>query len=734
MAGSRRSAYQNRVNIYADLQCDVFLTGITFVVFINALTCDLVFDDVSAIVKNADVRPDEVSVWSLFVHDYWGSPISSDISHKSYRPLTVLTFRWNYAVHQLDPAGYHVVNVILHALNVICVRRLAAQLIFSDTSSSSSYAMITSLLFAVHPVHTEAVVGVVGRAEELAALFALTALLFYSAKRLIPFTVCVVASLLSKEQGVTILAVAFCYEITHVLVEECAASRKAAVKQSVTRLVFLIVLAIVTIAFRLWIMGGVNNFPVFTLFDNPASFAPFPVRHLTYNFLLALNGLLLLMPIHLCCDWTMKSIPLVRSLSDPRNAATLFFYAILLLLVWRSLVEVRRSFDPRSVKSRARLPLILSLIIFPFIPSTNLIAPVGFVVAERTLYLPSAGFCLLVAYGIRNICDHKVLVSRAVSPLMLITVFAFTLKTVTRSVDWTNELSLFQSGIRVNPNNAKLYNNIGHHYEKEQNWSQAIHFFRQAVDLQPDDLGSTINIARTHLNTGNFEEAESILWSVRPKILLAAKDQQRIPPNYLGLWINLGNIISKNESRLPEAESVYRELLSMRSDHVDALINLGDVLIRQHKLTEAVRIYERGVSLHQKLGELYYNLAVAHTLLLQEQIGKEEVARDSVALSVQVKKIVELFFQSLEVMRANRDALLNLAIMIQKYPALLRYRKMDVMQRMREYKGPEIERIWFNLALMFSDEGDNRTAEHYLQKAIQVYSSTHKLSCLINNQ
>lgn len=68
------------------------LLAITLVVYCNALNCGFVFDDVSAIVDNKDLRP-HTPLWNLWTHDFWGTPMSREHSHKSYRPLTVLTFR-----------------------------------------------------------------------------------------------------------------------------------------------------------------------------------------------------------------------------------------------------------------------------------------------------------------------------------------------------------------------------------------------------------------------------------------------------------------------------------------------------------------------------------------------------------------------------------------------------------------------------------------------------------------
>ena len=121
------------------------------VAYLNALKCGFVFDDISAVLDNKDLKPH--TPWtSLFWHDFWGTPMSREHSHKSYRPLCVLTFRLNYLVHGLEPWGYHLTNIFLHALVCIMYYRLLKAL----KVYSLRVASISSYLFALHPIHTEA--------------------------------------------------------------------------------------------------------------------------------------------------------------------------------------------------------------------------------------------------------------------------------------------------------------------------------------------------------------------------------------------------------------------------------------------------------------------------------------------------------------------------------------------------------------------------------------------------
>lgn len=151
----------------------MLLVVITFLIYRNSLECGFVFDDSSAVVDNQDLRSHIHPWWTLFKNDFWGTPICHESSHKSYRPLTVLTYRWNYAVAELNPWSYHLVNVLLHLISVLLFHHLSKR--FIEPSGS----LAAAILFALHPVHVEAVTGIVGRAELLSAIFVFASLIIY---------------------------------------------------------------------------------------------------------------------------------------------------------------------------------------------------------------------------------------------------------------------------------------------------------------------------------------------------------------------------------------------------------------------------------------------------------------------------------------------------------------------------------------------------------------------------
>lgn len=165
--------------------------------------------------------------------------------------------------------------------------------------------------------------------------------------------------------------------------------------------------------------------------------------------------------------------------------------------------------------------------------------------------------------------------------LATFSIIAYSARTVIRNQDWENDFTLFQAGLAVNPNNAKLYNNIGHYYERQQQYEKAIDYFQQAAAKDEHDIGSELNIARALIQLpGRIEQAEELLWKIKPKIRNSA-NRNRIVPNYLNLWINLARVISMNDSRLGEAEKVSDEfyvnedlliLTKFCDGHIEALL------------------------------------------------------------------------------------------------------------------------------------------------------------------
>uniref|UniRef100_A0A672JC61 dolichyl-phosphate-mannose--protein mannosyltransferase n=1 Tax=Salarias fasciatus TaxID=181472 RepID=A0A672JC61_SALFA len=687
----------------------LLLTGLVVGCYWNSLSCGFVFDDVSAILDNKDLRP-TTPIRNLFLNDFWGTPMAEERSHKSYRPLTVLTFRLNYLFSELSAASYHLLNVVLHA--VVCVLFLRVCRLFLDKTSS----LVAALLFAVHPIHTEAVTGVVGRAELLSSIFLLAAFLAYtkstSADRSIVWApialtvVLVAAATLCKEQGITVVGICCVHEVfvaqgftlpmlLHTMrqVLQGKDGFPYAVLQTLLKLIVLVISTLLLVIVRVQVIQ--SQLPVFTRFDNPAAVSSTPTRQLTFNYLLPVNAWLLLNPSELCCDWTMGTIPLVESLLDLRNLATLVFYTFLGLLAYHSL---------RYRHSSARTVIMaLSLIVLPFIPASNLFFPVGFVVAERVLYVPSMGFCVLVAHGFR-IVSHKGQLKK-ISWLMIgVLLTTHAVKTFNRNWDWESEYTLFTSALKVNKNNAKLWNNVGHALENQHNYARALRYFLQATRVQPDDIGAHMNVGRTYKNLNKSREAEEaylVAKSLMPQVIPGKKYATRVAPNHLNVYINLANLIRANDSRLEEADQLYRQAISMRELCLSQQ-RQGELLLKMNKLTEARDAYLRALELDRANADLWYNLAIVNI----------EMKDPSEAL--------KNFNHALELSPRHKLALFNSALLMQESGEPKFWPEAN--RRFLAYveEEPDDANGYFNLGMLAMDANENAAAERWMRKAISL--------------
>ena len=293
---------------------------------------------------------------------------------------------------------YHLTNLVLHSICSV-LSLVTFQLVFKEIRPRLS--LVSALLFAIHPVHTEAVAGIVGRADLLCGIFYFLSIYNYarhiksgSCARFVLSMICCGVAMLCKEQGITVLGVLAVYDLVagnHFNLRRMQFMTGKAVR----RFLWMTLVGLLLLYGRLSVMGSTP--PAFQKVDNPASFAEaIQTRIMSYNYVYSIHALLLLWPHWLCFDWSMGCIPLIHHWTDPRNASAVLFWILFLSAAFKALLS-------HSAIQRRYLTVGLSLIAVPFLPATNLFFRVGFVVAERVLFVPVAGYCLIVVYGLEKL-------------------------------------------------------------------------------------------------------------------------------------------------------------------------------------------------------------------------------------------------------------------------------------------------------------------------------------------
>ena len=227
-----------------------------------------------------------------------------------------------------------------------------------------------------------------------------------------------------------------------------------------------------------------------------------PYRQLSWLYLCFVNSWLLLNPWNLCADWRFGGVPLIKSVTDPHNILTLITFGIVVCLGVPAITGISKS---------AKLTVLgLAFLIIPYLPASNLFFPVGFVVAERVLYLPSMGQCFLVGVGALKLT--KIVKNRCfkifLTLLFIILASLHGMRTFQRNYDWRSNFHVYSSGIKVNPTNGVLLTNLGIEYANRKNFSYAETLYRRAVEVAPDHSKGYGNLGGLLEALGKDEEAE----------------------------------------------------------------------------------------------------------------------------------------------------------------------------------------------------------------------------------
>jgi protein O-mannosyl-transferase len=550
----------------------LFVAVVCVLVNLGALNPGFIHDDHRIIEQNgltADLR----HVPEIFRSGYWS--IGEVQVPNLYRPVTILSFAIDRTVHDLRPLGFRLVDLLLHTLNALLVFLLAQRLL-PRTGSGNGAALegplLAALLFAVHPVHTEVLGEIVGRAELLAAAFALGSVLVFlrardaaGAGRGVPLgawpgALCLTLfglAFLSKENAVVVPGLLL-------LADLWVVRRRPAWGFHLASCAVLASL----FALRFAVLGGLNPAGPIHFIDNPIAHLPFVQGRSTALAVLARYVLLLAWPAHLSIDYSFRSIP---SATGPLDAGALAGAAC--VLVWAALVA-------RTWRRAPGAAFALGFAGLAFSPVANLLVPIGTIMAERLLYLPSAGICIALAAtlawgrdrppapGDRAPGSTTPLRSRAAARAFAVScaaglvVAALSVRSVVRLRDWRDDYTIFKAALEVAPENVRALFNFGAACEERGDDASAVEAYEKAIAVWPD-----------------FADAH----------------------------YNLAGVLARQKD-LPAAVDHYREALSQEPGNVQYLVNLAHTLTALGRHTEAREVLRRAIGIDPSSSLAYTDL------------------------------------------------------------------------------------------------------------------------------
>lgn len=513
-------------------------------VHLRSFGAGFTLDDVEIVRDNPLVRAGDVA--ALLRQDYWAGIPYAD--HTLYRPLTMATYALEHAVHGGSASGFHVVNVLLHALATLLLGRLVLRLF-----AAARLAATAAVVFAVHAVHTEAVCGIVGRAEILACLGTLLACFaWFRAPRSSPLwsvlaPVAYLAGMLSKESAVVAPAI--------ILATEAALPKRRWLLRGDRRAIvvfagFVVAAAMFLVLRAAAVSGRSIHVALAGATDAERIWTALRV-------VLEYVGLLLA-PLRLSADYPPASVPIARAPWEPGTAAAFLLLAVLGWLV---------------VRGRTRLPAAAwgaAFFLTALLPVSNLAFAIGVTKAERLLYTPSAGFAVLLAGLVVPLLDGRR--RRPALVGLSVAVAALAALTVRRSADWRDDCALAAATVATTPDSPLFRTRLASCEMDAGRRAEARAHLLHALEVQPGFPTALLYLGVLEREAGNYEAAVGPL-----RQLLAAEPDHQEALEHLGwTYYRIG--------RRAEAAEAYERLRSLRPDDpapfsllIAAYAELGDL-------------------------------------------------------------------------------------------------------------------------------------------------------------
>lgn len=427
----------------------LLLFALSLGLYLQTIHFDYTLDDKLVITENQFTRQGLAGIpHLLFKESFSGFPgYNPDlITGARYRPLSLITFAIEYELFGLDPAPSHFFNALLYALTTLLVLRILVWFFPTSEQPWMSAAFVGSLLFALHPVHTEVASNIKGRDELLAFLFALGAL-YYAVRHaasakwqpLVSSALLLWLGLMAKENAITFLAVIPLAQYFLLKTPWRTMGRTLAV------------LAFATLAYLLLRVEAVGYLfnpeaPPQTLMNDPFAEATLEERLATIAYTLGRYVQLLFFPHPLTHDYYPYHIPLMHWTNWQVWASLLLYTG----MTWWAL----RQLPQRTIPSFAILYFLATISIV-----SNVFFPVGTFMNERFLYMPSLAFSLFFGWlAFRQMPQWQALGPFARwSPWLLSTLFAagFAWKSLERIPAWQNEYMLNKAAVEVSKNSAR---------------------------------------------------------------------------------------------------------------------------------------------------------------------------------------------------------------------------------------------------------------------------------------
>lgn len=550
----------------------IMLFALTLFVYANALKNGFVWDDEFLIRDNVYIRS-----FSHFF-DIFKSYLacSSGNINNFYRPLQDLSLMVDYYLWGgwNNPFGYHLTNVILHALAAIGVFFLTKR-IMKDIVA----AFIAASIFAVHPINTEAVTYVAGRADPLFLVFFTLSFIFFLKGaddlkgKAVPAMAagalaagCYALTILSKEIGI-ILPV---YLIVYILCFRRSSAERA---RLLIRCIPFALIAVAYIIARKTVLDFSFVAPSFLM----AKFNIIIRLLTTFKAICVYLGLLV-MPAGLHME---RVIGIAGGLFEPLAVGAMFVVgALAAAVIWSRRYSEKIFF--------AGLWFFIGLI-----PVSNIV-PINSFIAEHWLYLPAIGFYMMAGLAGSALfykdkgAPFSIIWKAFTGFLLILLVLFYGFLTIERNKDWKDEISFFKNTLKYAPTNTRLHLNFGNTYYEQGDIDNALKEYQIAIELNPNYAEAYSNIGSIYLRRGNYAEA-------KVEIEKALKLKPDFPQA-----LSMAGLLAEMEGNYPKAEEHYLAAIKIMPDFINCHMRLAEIYAATNRIDKAANHWRQVLAINPK--------------------------------------------------------------------------------------------------------------------------------------
>ncbi len=621
-----------------------------FIYYGNTLVNDYALDDTLVLTDNQFTKAGFKGLPDIFKYDSFTGFFGKEknlVAGGRYRPLSLASLAIEYQFFGKNPFISHFVNIVLYIITCFFIYLLLQKLIAIEYRKwYFSVPVIATLLFLIHPVHTEVVANIKGRDEMMTLIGALGAFLsiikyFETTKKTTKLlflglsAISMFLALLSKENAITFLAIIpiglYIFNIAKFqrILQVCLPMIFASV-------IFLVI--------RHNVLGNSLSEPITELLNNPFLYASTSQKFATIFYTLAIYIKLLFWPHPLTYDYYPYHIALVNWNNIVALSSLIFYVSLGIYMIW--------GIYKKQIIGFAIVVYLSSLSVV-----SNIVFPIGTFMNERFIFISSIGFVIIVAFilveNVPKLIKRDKVYFSSIFTLLGIVIISSAWKTIDRNKAWKNDLILFTTDVETSGNSAKSNCSAGgklfeaskeikDSIERFKILDKSVGYLRKSISIHPQYTDALLLLGNVLFE---YQKYDSTLYYYH-QILKVAPAYEKVYENVpivlnrlktvdekikafesfytlnttdFNILYQLGSLYGKGKNDIKKATFYLEKAYLVDSNKKEVLKDLGVAYGFSGKSQSAIHLFERALQIDPQDTQIYFNLAVSY-----KSIGKEK--------------------------------------------------------------------------------------------------------------